>query len=192
VASSVGVDSGVTAYTQQTRVAKLADAPDLGSGGAILRGSSPLPGTLPHNGEQTSNAERPTPNNEFRAAQIRRSTFDVRCSMFGVRCSTFSVRCSVFDVRCLLLSSMNVESRSISGAENIDMARTAVKDRRYSALAILGGNSQSNRPFIRSTPRSTSATPPLESLQAAPVNAPITSVKVGSWPTIINSSTGYF
>jgi hypothetical protein len=27
------------------RVAKLADAPDLGSGGAILRGSSPLPGT---------------------------------------------------------------------------------------------------------------------------------------------------
>jgi hypothetical protein len=26
-------------------VAKLADAPDLGSGGAILRGSSPLPGT---------------------------------------------------------------------------------------------------------------------------------------------------
>jgi hypothetical protein len=29
---------------QQARVAKLADAPDLGSGGAILRGSSPLPG----------------------------------------------------------------------------------------------------------------------------------------------------
>ena len=27
------------------RVAKLADAPDLGSGGAILRGSSPLPGS---------------------------------------------------------------------------------------------------------------------------------------------------
>jgi hypothetical protein len=27
------------------RVAKLADAPDLGSGGEILRGSSPLPGT---------------------------------------------------------------------------------------------------------------------------------------------------
>jgi hypothetical protein len=27
-------------------VAKLADAPDLGSGGAILRGSSPLPGSL--------------------------------------------------------------------------------------------------------------------------------------------------
>jgi hypothetical protein len=26
-------------------VAKLADAPDLGSGGEILRGSSPLPGT---------------------------------------------------------------------------------------------------------------------------------------------------
>jgi hypothetical protein len=26
------------------RVAKLADAPDLGSGGEILRGSSPLPG----------------------------------------------------------------------------------------------------------------------------------------------------
>ena len=31
----------------KARVAKLADAPDLGSGGAILRGSSPLPGT-PH------------------------------------------------------------------------------------------------------------------------------------------------
>lgn len=30
----------------KARVAKLADAPDLGSGGAILRGSSPLPGTL--------------------------------------------------------------------------------------------------------------------------------------------------
>ena len=28
-------------------MAKLADAPDLGSGGAILRGSSPLPGTSP-------------------------------------------------------------------------------------------------------------------------------------------------
>ena len=27
-------------------MAKLADAPDLGSGGAILRGSSPLPGTM--------------------------------------------------------------------------------------------------------------------------------------------------
>ena len=30
----------------RARVAKLADAPDLGSGGAILRGSSPLPGTI--------------------------------------------------------------------------------------------------------------------------------------------------
>ena len=30
----------------RARVAKLADAPDLGSGGAILRGSSPLPGSL--------------------------------------------------------------------------------------------------------------------------------------------------
>ena len=29
---------------QPARVAKLADAPDLGSGGEILRGSSPLPG----------------------------------------------------------------------------------------------------------------------------------------------------
>ena len=28
------------------RVAKLADAPDLGSGGEILRGSSPLPGRI--------------------------------------------------------------------------------------------------------------------------------------------------
>jgi hypothetical protein len=36
------------------RVAKLADAPDLGSGGEILRGSSPLPGTSK---EQTSNIE---------------------------------------------------------------------------------------------------------------------------------------
>ncbi len=32
-------------YDYRARVAKLADAPDLGSGGAILRGSSPLPGT---------------------------------------------------------------------------------------------------------------------------------------------------
>src|SRR5438874_8815806 len=31
------------------RVAKLADAPDLGSGGEILRGSSPLPGTMSPN-----------------------------------------------------------------------------------------------------------------------------------------------
>jgi hypothetical protein len=30
-------------------VAKLADAPDLGSGGEILRGSSPLPGTMSPN-----------------------------------------------------------------------------------------------------------------------------------------------
>src|SRR5712692_7703988 len=37
------------------RVAKLADAPDLGSGGEILRGSSPLPGTSK---EQASNVER--------------------------------------------------------------------------------------------------------------------------------------
>ena len=33
-------------YHPSARVAKLADAPDLGSGGAILRGSSPLPGTI--------------------------------------------------------------------------------------------------------------------------------------------------
>src|SRR5438067_4231369 len=31
------------------RVAKLADAPDLGSGGEILRGSSPLPGSSTNN-----------------------------------------------------------------------------------------------------------------------------------------------
>ena len=31
---------------RSARVAKLADAPDLGSGGEILRGSSPLPGIL--------------------------------------------------------------------------------------------------------------------------------------------------
>ena len=39
------------------RVAKLADAPDLGSGGEILRGSSPRPGTSK---EQTSNIESET------------------------------------------------------------------------------------------------------------------------------------
>jgi hypothetical protein len=33
----------------QAEVAKLADAPDLGSGGAILRGSSPLLGKYPVN-----------------------------------------------------------------------------------------------------------------------------------------------
>src|SRR4029077_1405350 len=33
----------------EARVAKLADAPDLGSGGEILRGSSPLPGTMSPN-----------------------------------------------------------------------------------------------------------------------------------------------
>src|SRR5204863_9372723 len=33
------------------RVAKLADARDVGSGGAIVRGSSPLPGTLKSNPE---------------------------------------------------------------------------------------------------------------------------------------------
>src|SRR5207248_11098003 len=31
-------------YHPSARVSKFADAPDLGSGGAILRGSSPLPG----------------------------------------------------------------------------------------------------------------------------------------------------
>ena len=35
-------------YEVFARVAKLADAPDLGSGGAILRGSSPLPGMQNH------------------------------------------------------------------------------------------------------------------------------------------------
>ena len=33
-----------TVENRFARVAKLADAPDLGSGGEILRGSSPLPG----------------------------------------------------------------------------------------------------------------------------------------------------
>src|SRR5207302_1689318 len=46
------------------RVAKLADAPDLGSGGEILRGSSPLPGSSTNNQpgcysrEQIANARR--------------------------------------------------------------------------------------------------------------------------------------
>src|SRR5687767_11882804 len=42
-----GNQPGDYGYSQDkaARVAKLADAPDLGSGGAILRGSSPLPGT---------------------------------------------------------------------------------------------------------------------------------------------------
>src|ERR1043166_6234549 len=35
----------IALQNRAARVAKLADAPDLGSGGAILRGSSPLPGT---------------------------------------------------------------------------------------------------------------------------------------------------
>jgi hypothetical protein len=45
----IGVNSAIfcanmTYWQSRARVAKLADAPDLGSGGEILRGSSPLPG----------------------------------------------------------------------------------------------------------------------------------------------------
>ena len=46
---------------ERARVAELADAPDLGSGGEILRGSNPLPGT-----ELEANAERSTSNFEYR------------------------------------------------------------------------------------------------------------------------------
>src|SRR4029453_10817789 len=74
-----------TIRNRVARVAKLADAPDLGSGGAIHRGSSPLPGTLPGlRRKQTSNVERPTLKTEFRAVPIRRSAFDVRCLAFGL------------------------------------------------------------------------------------------------------------
>ena len=63
------------------RVAKLADAPDLGSGGEILRGSSPLPGTA--NSPQTLNAQRPTLNVQFRRAPVEHWVLDVRRSTFG-------------------------------------------------------------------------------------------------------------
>ena len=59
----------------------MADAPDLGSGGEILRGSSPLPGTS----SAEANAERSTPNAELELSGV------VRCSMFGVQCSMFPV-----------------------------------------------------------------------------------------------------
>ena len=43
-------------------MAKLADAPDLGSGGAILRGSSPLPGITARQKPSTPNAKHPILN----------------------------------------------------------------------------------------------------------------------------------
>jgi hypothetical protein len=52
------------------RVAELADAPDLGSGGEILRGSSPLPGTLPQEAT-TPNAQPPTPNVQRKPRELK-------------------------------------------------------------------------------------------------------------------------
>jgi hypothetical protein len=52
------------------RVAKLADAPDLGSGGEILRGSNPLPGTQ---------ATKETPNAQLatQTTRVKHWAFDV-------------------------------------------------------------------------------------------------------------------
>src|SRR6185295_3365807 len=73
------MDWSILGYHPQTRVAKLADAPDLGSGGAILRGSSPLPGTLPGGSKRrTLNTERRTPNSNPRQFGVRCSALDVR------------------------------------------------------------------------------------------------------------------
>ena len=51
---------------------------------------------------------------------------------------------------------------------------------RYKIFAIFGGKSQSSRPFISFSSKSTSATPPFDILQSPPVRAPITSLKLGS------------
>ena len=64
------------------RVAKLADAPDLGSGGAILRGSSPLPGSANGSKRPTLNFQHPMSNSDSASStfDVRRWTFDVFCA----------------------------------------------------------------------------------------------------------------
>src|ERR1041384_1658244 len=65
---TISVRCGNLCYNfRYARVAELADAPDLGSGGETRRGSSPLSGTLP----EERNAER-------RIQTARSSAFDVR------------------------------------------------------------------------------------------------------------------
>ena len=60
---------------KEAGVAKLADAPDLGSGGAILRGSSPLSGT--------TNRTRPCRRSRPRKFGLRHSIENVdRCPGF--------------------------------------------------------------------------------------------------------------
>src|SRR6266403_1218128 len=70
------------------RVAKLADAPDLGSGGEILRGSSPLPGTSK---EQTSNIKA-----EAGSLGVGCWTLDVKSRATLVRANAFWFPISVF------------------------------------------------------------------------------------------------
>src|SRR5438876_12437964 len=64
----------------EARVAKLADAPDLGSGGEILRGSSPLPGTHRKSKRSTLNLQLSTPNSDAVSwtLGVERSTFKSR------------------------------------------------------------------------------------------------------------------
>src|SRR6266481_7138985 len=62
------------------RVAKLADAPDLGSGGEILRGSSPLPGIA----RDKANAQCSTLNVQRPIQRALVEMLDVECSALKI------------------------------------------------------------------------------------------------------------
>src|SRR6266516_4290492 len=102
----------------KARVAKLADAPDLGSGGEILRGSSPLPGTSK---EQTSDIDR--------SGITGRSGSDVGCWMlehapFQLARVPFGLPQTRPAEKCILiLSSFNtfrqrIETMGVSAAQD--------------------------------------------------------------------------
>src|SRR5206468_6194287 len=92
--------------TNDARVAKLADAPDLGSGGEILRGSSPLPGTS----TAQANAERSTSNAQ-RQFGLLVEHLEVRCWALEVDVPCHST--SHFSSReCFLVSHKRVPPRN--------------------------------------------------------------------------------
>src|ERR1043166_10309049 len=70
----------IALQNRKARVAKLADAPDLGSGGAILRGSSPLPGTMsPDRRGRLSNQLPSARSGSLSGALKGRATFFYGC-----------------------------------------------------------------------------------------------------------------
>src|SRR5216117_1859670 len=91
---------------QPARVAELADAPDLGSGGEIRRGSSPLPGTLMR--QQTSRDKNIRTNNAssfaFETADVQQQRRDIEKAAGRRLLDLLTPR--EFDVMQLVVTSM--------------------------------------------------------------------------------------